>query len=372
VLERGNKDPFLIIYILYEDEKMNYQLMISQLFQVRHTEPDKVEDFFTFAVLGLIFFFVIIGLLNYSILKKNTKRLEKRLLDFKGYKVVRLGRYLQGSNTPASEFITCVILDDELLLLLTDGTEFGRIKKDSINGVYEGNRSQIIEHIRVDGLTDEKITEDSNLSKYWSNYYVLIDWNNLNGEIKNTIFEFKGKSDSEAKSVAYQLRKYSDLLHEGEEIIEIDKGLGQKQKVSRNLNPKAIFRLGTILIICSVLFPWFTEESITHYGIETFVGIFSLVIGTVLLILSFIKKPKPGKRYSITGGIIGVFQAIIALAFFYILGWGHANYPEQNGSIDYGLYWLFISTSFVIVGGFMKIPLVPVLPGLTEPTNPKK
>jgi hypothetical protein len=197
---------------------MNYQLMTFLFFQVRYAEPAGADPFFGFVLVGLILFFTFITLLNSSILRKNIKQLDIKLLDFKDRKVVRLGRYLQGSNTPASEFITCVILDDELLLLLTDGTEFGRIKKDSINGIYEGNRSQILEHIRVDGLTDEKITEDSNLSKYWSNFYILIDWNNQNGEIKNTLFEFKGKNDWEAKAAAYQLREYCNPLQEGKEM----------------------------------------------------------------------------------------------------------------------------------------------------------
>jgi len=118
--------------------------------------------------------------------------------------------------------------------------------------------------------------------------------------------------------------------------------------------------IGGIGLLIGAAMPWgtittiFGQMSINGYEGD---GIITGGIGLVLLIAGLLAKPKPGKRYSLLGGLIFLFTGWLAIRTMTNLN-QIASDDIGSGMIQIGtgLYISIIAAIIGAIGGFTLIP----------------
>lgn len=105
--------------------------------------------------------------------------------------------------------------------------------------------------------------------------------------------------------------------------------------------------LGAYLPWASITSPFFGTISIAGYEVD---GIFSGVIGLILLIGALITHGKPGRPYSVAATLLAIVAAIIVFPKFIL--------PTSlaMGSIGSGLFVSAMGVFLAAVGGLVRVP----------------
>lgn len=160
---------------------------------------------------GIILLIVLVIAVSISN-AKNTEATKEKLKLLQSLDNVNVGKSIAGfEDISASDFsMTCAVSEDSFVFLRPTGEERGRIPRNSINKIVVDDRSQITQHVTVGrvltlgifALVVPKSTKELS-------YYLLIDWNNEEGVVENTVFEFSGAgSNVLANKALTALKKY--------------------------------------------------------------------------------------------------------------------------------------------------------------------
>lgn len=122
------------------------------------------------------------------------------------------------------------------------------------------------------------------------------------------------------------------------------------------MNAKTLMGLGGIGLIVGAAMPWGVATSIfgqmTMSGLEGD-GIFTAAAGVVLLIIALAVKGKPGKSFSVVGGIIAILAGVMLVNILINLG-GISSEPGIVLNVGTGLYISIIGAVLGAIGGFVK------------------
>lgn len=156
-------------------------------------------------IIGIIvLILIIVGTIN------DQSRKEK-LTEIDSLEVVNVRKYITGLNTEAQSPLTsCGITQDSFVFLTNNGAEIGRIPRNSVNRIVVDDKSQITQHVTVGRVLALGIFAlGAKKTKKEEFFYLLIDWDNEDGQNENTIFEFSGNgSNALANKALSALKKY--------------------------------------------------------------------------------------------------------------------------------------------------------------------
>lgn len=161
----------------------------------------------------LIFFFAILAVIVIVIVSLIMQN--KKFQELQGIEKVAMGKYLIGHpniNNPKIN-VTCIITEQDLILIESMGAELGRIPRNSINSVLIEDKSKIESRITATrflaiGLFAFAVKK----KRKFKEFCLLIDWDDDNDARQNTIFEFSGNfAESLANIAANTLKKYVGL-----------------------------------------------------------------------------------------------------------------------------------------------------------------
>jgi len=144
---------------------------------------------------------------------KRQKDIDKLFKKYKAIKKINInGKYLVGLELATTSHTLGVFVTEEhfIFIDLENLKEVGRIPRDSINDIVLSDRSQLTQRITVTrilalGIFSLAVPKKQEAKKY----YVIIDWDDENGERQNTIFEFSGEfAENDAVKFFNELKKY--------------------------------------------------------------------------------------------------------------------------------------------------------------------
>jgi len=159
-----------------------------------------------FIIIGILF---VIGLI--FALGGDNQSKEEKLTELESIENVNVGKYITGlENQSESPSLSCAITQDDFVFLTDDGSEMGRISRNAINKIIVNDRSQITQHITVGRILMLGIFAlGTKKTKKQETFYLLIDWDNEDGDNENTLFEFSGNgSNNLANKSLSALKKY--------------------------------------------------------------------------------------------------------------------------------------------------------------------
>lgn len=164
-----------------------------------------------FCIIGIIVF-IILGIAAQKNNEKNAQIMKEKLESLGAIDSVDVGVSITGlENNSATNFsITCGISEDDFIFLLSNGKEVGRIPRNSINKIIVDDKSKITQHVTVGRVLALGIFALAvpKTSKELS-FYLLMDWNNEEGIVENTVFEFsRVNSNILANKALTTLKKY--------------------------------------------------------------------------------------------------------------------------------------------------------------------
>lgn len=166
-------------------------------------------DIIFYVIIALFILLAIAGQINNQ---KSAKSTKEKLESLQAIDNVYIGKSISGlENASATNFlITCAISEKDFVFLLSNGKEVGRIPRNSINKIIVDDKSKIIQQVTVGRVLALGIFSLAvpKTSKELS-FYLLIDWNNEEGIVENTVFEFSGaNSNALANKALTALKKY--------------------------------------------------------------------------------------------------------------------------------------------------------------------
>lgn len=163
-------------------------------------------------LVGLLIFSVVMFIASSVTASRNAEATKMKLKELQSIETLNIGKNITGlENVSANDLaITCVISEDSFVFLRRNGEELGRIPRNSINKIVVDDRSKITQHVTVGrvlalGIFALAVPKTGKALSF----YLLIDWNNEEGVVENTVFEFSGaNSNILANKALTTLKKY--------------------------------------------------------------------------------------------------------------------------------------------------------------------
>ena len=175
-------------------------------------QDDSGNNSFYFCCIVVAVLLIIAVVVSVRSANKKEQTKKEKIETLKPIANVNLGKHITGLSNVGQydDPITCAILENNFLFISSGGKELGRIPRNSINQIVVDDRSKITQSVTVGRVLALGIFALAvPATKKLSDYYLLIDWNNENGEKENTIFEFDMPSANVlANQAATVLRHY--------------------------------------------------------------------------------------------------------------------------------------------------------------------
>ncbi len=117
--------------------------------------------------------------------------------------------------------------------------------------------------------------------------------------------------------------------------------------------------LSGIAMIVGSLMPWETISSVystIHYMDAEGDGIFTLVIGVLVVVAALVAKETPGTYGSVLAGIFSLLGGILSLIDLFGVSSITGYVTGVSSPVGAGMYVIFIGAVVGVIGGFMRNP----------------
>ena len=128
---------------------------------------------------------------------------------------IPIGKYLAGFENFSSELgdVYCYVTDDKFLFTESLGDEIGNIKLNSLTNIFLEDKSTVGQRLTATRiLTLGIFSLAAPKKKKNKEYCIVFEWEDINGEKNNVVFEFSGMACEVLSTESFnKLKKYKPI-----------------------------------------------------------------------------------------------------------------------------------------------------------------